>query len=370
MILEKSKHSFTDLLIGLIFVAFTCTQFLYVKEGAISLQAVGMLLGIISLFFSLRIGGYRFLIFLCIIAIFSSLVTISSGRLKIGDVIFSFAMPSLAVVLNRNTRLVKPAAYIFFLIASTYCGYAIFSGADLNTELFDSSSRNYISVLAIFSSYLLYISNVKKIALFLCNATLFAIVVLSASRSGTIAFLLIILGYTLNYIWEKKSKVFLPLVLTISFSLVCAFIFSAEIEGFFDELGVVQRVAAAGLHDDGRADVIECYYDNLSPLQLILGIDAGGGVGCSFLANGTDNPHNSFIRLASGLGFLAILYYIAIFCAAIKFATKAQFIILGYLLAFIMRGSTDIIFFFQTWDIYFYSILFIAFPFLFSKKLS
>lgn len=370
MALEKLKHSPTDLLIGLIFVVFTSTQFFYVKEGAIYLQAICMLLGSISLFFSLRIGGYRFLIFLCTIALFSSLVTILSGRLKIGDVIFSFAMPSMAVVLNKNARLTKPAAYIFFLTSSIYCGYAIFSGADLNTELFYSSSRNYISVLAIFSSYLLYISNTRKAVLFLSNIALFVIVTLSASRSGTIAFLLIILGYISNYAWEKKSKIFLNLIPIIFISLTCAFVFSEEIGDFYDGLGIVQRVAAAGLHDDGRANVIECYYNNLSPPQLIFGIDAGGGAGCSYLANGTDNPHNSFIRLASGLGFLAIFYCAAIFCAAVKFATKADFIALGYLLAFITRGSTDIVFFFQTWDVYFYSILFIAFPFLFSKKLS
>ncbi|MBE0395239.1 hypothetical protein ILP74_07100 [Citrobacter amalonaticus] len=130
----------------------------------------------------------------------------------------------------------------------------------------------------------------------------------------------------------------------------------------YDSLGIVRRLSVGELSDTGRFDVIKCYYEKLDPLSILLGLDYLSNNQCSFLANGTDNPHNSFIRLFSNLGFFSFIIIILLFWSLLRTVLKKNYLVLSLMLCFILRGGTDILFFFQTWDAYLYSIIFISLP--------
>ncbi|WP_150546970.1 hypothetical protein [Citrobacter amalonaticus] len=346
-----------------LFASFFLSQFLYVYSGDIIFQLLNMLIGVLSFFYIYPYVSRYGWGYIILVTIFATLTTLLSLKFKFGDIIFAATMPFFAILLNLFRRELKWPALCFCILTICYCGYAIVMGWDLNTQLFQSSSRNYISVLCIFSFYCVVISSAQNTIKIILLILVSIIILYSNSRSAFISFSIVLLFYILKIssIFKKTSIVILLVMLAILPLLIINH-FTEIYNYLYDSLGIVRRLSVGELSDTGRFDVIKCYYEKLDPLSILLGLDYLSNNQCSFLANGTDNPHNSFIRLFSNLGFFSFIIIILLFWSLLRTVLKKNYLVLSLMLCFILRGGTDILFFFQTWDAYLYSIIFISLP--------
>ncbi|MFM5850862.1 O-antigen ligase family protein [Aeromonas veronii] len=308
------------------------------------------------------IHSHAFL-YLMVMVCFSTFTTIISAKYKVGDIAFSLLMPMFGflIVLYRD-RLVIPAL-IFCVGVIVYCGRAIYLGLDLNTELFSFSSRNYISVLAIFSFFAVYVScKNEKIKTILFVLT-FLIILFSDSRSAVLSFIVVMLAW-IYHLWMRNVIVGSVLAL-LSIATVSYFLFYYGNDIYntaIDTLGILKRLSVGGLGDSGRFNVIQCYYSEFGVDSFLLGLDAFDGNVCRFLANGSDNPHNSFIKMYANLGLFSFAVFFVILFSMLSFFKRKDIIMLSFLLCFLIRSGTDIIFFFQSWDAYLFAIFVIAMP--------
>ncbi|WP_426008381.1 O-antigen ligase family protein [Aeromonas salmonicida] len=349
--------------VSLLMLSFFMFQFMYVKDGNILFQFLNMFIGMVSFIYVYRYVHLHAFLYLMVMVCFSTFTTIISAKYKVGDIAFSLLMPMFGflMVLYRD-RLVIPAL-IFCVGVIAYCGRAIFLGLDLNTELFSFSSRNYISVLAMFSFFTVYIScKSEKIKTILLILT-FLIILFSDSRSAVLSFIVVVLAW-IYHLWMRNVIVGFVLVLiaivTASYFL---FYYGNDIyNSALDTLGILRRLSAGGLADSGRFNVIQCYYSEFGLDSFLLGLDAFDGNVCRFLANGSDNPHNSFIKMYANLGLFSFAVFIVIFLSVLSFFKRKDIIMFSFLLCFLIRSGTDIIFFFQSWDAYLFAIFVIAMP--------
>ncbi|WP_181573203.1 O-antigen ligase family protein [Enterobacter sp. ECC-175] len=354
----------------ILFYLFFACQFSYVYSGLIAFQFLNMLLGAFSIFYIYPYLSRNGWFFIILLAVFSTLTTLLSLKFKFGDIAFAVTMPLFAGLISLHRHELKWPALAFCTFSVCYCGYAIIMGWDLNTALFLSSSRNYISVLGIFSFYCVVISTAsnKLKVMFLVLVSL--IILFSNSRSAFISFSLVLMFYICCNAnkYRKTSFVLVSGVLIILPIVILNY--TTEIYDYlYNSLGVVRRLSAGELSDTGRFDVIKCYYDKFDSFSLLLGLDYFASNTCSFLANGTDNPHNSFIRLYSNLGLFSLIIFYFLLWALIRLFCMREYLLFSFLLCFIARGGTDILFFFQSWDAYLYSLIFLSLPvFFFNAK--
>lgn len=349
--------------VSLLMLSFFMFQFMYVKDGNILFQFLNMFIGMVSFIYVYRYIHLHAFLYLMVVVCFSTFTTIISAKYKVGDIAFSLLMPMFGflMVLYRD-RLVIPAL-IFCIGVIVYCGRAIFLGLDLNAELFSFSSRNYISVLAIFSFFAVYIScKNEKIKTILLVLT-FLIILFSDSRSAVLSFIVVILAW-IYHLWMKNVIVgFFVALLAMATVSYFLFYYGNDIyNSALDTLGILRRLSAGGLGDSGRFNVIQCYYSEFGVDSFLLGLDAFDGNICRFLANGSDNPHNSFIKMYANLGLFSFAVFFVILFSMLSFFKRKDIIMLSFLLCFLIRSGTDIIFFFQSWDAYLFAIFVIAMP--------
>ncbi|MCZ9211464.1 hypothetical protein OM341_17140 [Escherichia albertii] len=353
-------------IVQMLFFFFFGAQFLYVYSGYIVFQFINMVVGAFSFFYIYKfIHRNAFLLVICL-AIFATLTTLISFKYKIGDVVFAITMPFFAMLLFLYRKELTLPAIIYACITTCYCGYAIIMGWDLNTQLFLSSSRNYISVLGIFSLYCVVISEAKNYIKFVLFILVFLVILYSGSRSAFISFLFVLFFWGVQFSKKHKLSFFCFFLLCLAFFLfIMQEYFSLVYDYIYNSLSVVRRLDAGELSDSGRYNVLKCYYDKLNIMSVFLGLDYFSNNTCSFLANGTDNPHNSFIRLYANLGFFSFVIIGFIIWSLFSLLLAGKYFLAGFLLCFVFRGGTDIIFFFQSWDAYLYSIMFISLPMFF-----
>ncbi|WP_337221475.1 O-antigen ligase family protein [Vibrio cholerae] len=352
-----------DYVVSLLILSFFMFQFMYVKEGNILFQFLNMFIGMVSFFYVYRYIHLNAIIYLVVMACFSILTTIISVKYKVGDVAFALFMPMFGflMVLYRN-RLIIPSL-IFCVGVIIYCGRAIYLGLDLNTELFSFSSRNYISVLAIFSFFTVCISCKNEKIKVVLLVFIFLLILFSDSRSAALSFIVVILAW-IYHLWMRNVIIgFICALIIVATASYFIFYYGDDIYNTaIDTLGILRRLSSGGLGDSGRLNVIKCYYSEFGLDSFLLGLDAFDDNSCRFLANGSDNPHNSFIKMYANLGIFSFVVFFIIFLSILSFFKRKDIIMLSFLLCFLIRSGTDIIFFFQSWDAYLFAIFVIAMP--------
>ncbi|GHA27621.1 hypothetical protein GCM10007082_29790 [Oceanisphaera arctica] len=140
-------------------------------------------------------------------------------------------------------------------------------------------------------------------------------------------------------------------------------IFSSEIYFYmYESFGVVKRLAVGSLTDSGRENVINCYSDIFDVKHLVFGLDAFNSNHCSYLANGTDNPHNSYIKMYGNLALFSFVIVFTLLWSIVSLLKRKDIVLLSILFCFLVRASTDIVFFFQSWDSYLWALIIISLP--------
>ncbi|WP_341536107.1 O-antigen ligase family protein [Aeromonas veronii] len=208
----------------------------------------------------------------------------------------------------------------------------------------------------------MYHVRTKKIKTILFVLT-FLIILFSDSRSAVLSFIVVMLAW-IYHLWMRNVIVGSVLAL-LSIATVSYFLFYYGNDIYntaIDTLGILKRLSVGGLGDSGRFNVIQCYYSEFGVDSFLLGLDAFDGNVCRFLANGSDNPHNSFIKMYANLGLFSFAVFFVILFSMLSFFKRKDIIMLSFLLCFLIRSGTDIIFFFQSWDAYLFAIFVIAMP--------
>ncbi|PPL15522.1 hypothetical protein UN63_12215 [Oceanisphaera arctica] len=305
----------------------------------------------------------KFYFYIFTLVFFAVITTIISEKYKFGDIAFSISMPFFGAMMSLYRHQLRLPSLLFFFGVVIYCGRAMFLGLDLNTQLFNFSSRNYISVLIIFSFFSLYISTLSNRLKYVGVFISFVVVVLSDSRSGVISFSIVTLGVISLFFYNSKMVGRFFIFFLLFFVTFFIMIFSSEIYFYmYESFGVVKRLAVGSLTDSGRENVINCYSDIFDVKHLVFGLDAFNSNHCSYLANGTDNPHNSYIKMYGNLALFSFVIVFTLLWSIVSLLKRKDIVLLSILFCFLVRASTDIVFFFQSWDSYLWALIIISLP--------
>ena len=310
---------------------------------------------------------YKFTGMLATAFLISSLFVFRTDR--IGHVLlFIFMNFGIALILLRS-HVYSKGAYLIFYALAYYMTLLILTGVDPN-EALEVVSRNGISEMMIVASVCLYIiqkNEGKDIDLKPAFITLL-ISIWGIGRSGIISSLVLFVGLLIIKMSYRKFYIY-----TILFVLFVAFLcfdklLSFGSDNFFIGPAIefyVVRMREVG--PDSRFALWANYFNNLDFFRFIFGANVltdpwpDGAIHAY-------NYHNMFIHLHLQTGLMAIVVYIFIISALIKFwKTNKLFFIL--LLTICLRGMTDTFLLFESWDfsLYFFIYYFLRDVYLLKK---
>lgn len=273
------------------------------------------------------------------------------GEISYGVAVYYASGFVLGLTLSRY-GISKKMAVIYVFITNVYFIYLIYQyftiGLNLNTDVFFSNSSNYVSVYVIAGIALLHFSKVKASFFWIALTLGFFITFWSGSRSGILVYTVLLLYFLLKKSSVKKKVIGIILFFSIIYAVFNLIDFSNTIGKFEDK----------GLDGDGRDNILSCYISHTNFLSLLVGNDSS--VYECFPSNKA-NPHNSLISAHMWIGgFSFIIILLIVYCLYINVKNK-RFDIVIFLLVFLVRGSTDVVFFFQPADFIFWYLIFTSF---------
>ena len=277
---------------------------------------------------------------------------------RLGHVII-FILNSSGVALLIYKGLIKSGGvYIVFYTLSLYFGFLIFSGADPNAVL-KVVSRNGVSMMmlvTVVSLYIILTIEKKKIDIKPAIITLI-ISIWAVGRSGILSSAFLLLGILFIKSGTKKliiAIIFIPMI-TIYFYFDYIIIFllknSLELDALTYQLNKSDEAGP-----DVRIEIWQNYLNNLDFFRLIFGANIltdpwPDGELLNY------NYHNSYINIHSKTGIMGLITMVFMFFSLIKFYKKnIMFFIL--FITIILRWSTDIGLFFESWDFIIFFFIF------------
>lgn len=254
------------------------------------------------------------------------------------------------LILNGNIK--SWGGYLVFYALIIYFFIFILRGIPVQ-EVLDYSSWNGISMMIIISCVSLYAINAlenKEIDLIPATlALLFSF--WGMGRSGILSCSILLIGLlilkfkslmNLKSIMSYKTILFSVLVFTL-------LIFSTNpyiIDSAINTIAIVDRDTPD--ISTGRFEIWINYYNNLDVFRFIF----GANIFTDPWPNGEElayNLHNSFLRLFSYTGVMGVATIALMIAALLYFFRKNKlFFILFFVV--VIRGFTDTIFFFESWD--------------------
>lgn len=301
------------------------------------------LIGYILCFDSIYIN-YKVLIFIALTIITGLCSLIYNSNMSIGNFVstlFYIGMSLIMLKYKMNFNLVKALFYglsIFFI-------FKIVSGIESNEVLY-YVSRNYISVLMLTSTSLLYIgeNDKKNKNISLIPAIIFLIIsIWGFGRGGIITSGLFFIGiitikiFTINSKYEKRI---LYIILGSFLVLFLAFCFDFEYmmgKYFisFDTKGI-----------ETPRTVIYQEYFNVS-MQSFSNFIFGPSIEDMYIANiYSGNLHNSFIQMHAYYGILfSSMIILLLFNSILFFIKKKDYVKIILISSLIIRAFTDRLFF-------------------------
>lgn len=248
----------------------------------------------------------------------------------------------------NKVKLEAKYSLLIFMMSFFYFAYNIFNGKNLNADVFEYNSRNFISIILITLSMYVYFSDIKSKAIkniiFILS---FIICCLSFGRTGIFVSLFILFVYQFEV---KNFKV------TILMAVLMLFIISLYWNDVGDLLKYsLDRFENNGLVDSHRGAVLECYYNKFDFGNLFLGLNASGNSFCGTLANGSYSPHNSLIYLTTNSGIISLVIFVPIVLGVIKKETRVVSLLISL---FVIRSLTDNMLFYTFLDVIYWCFYF------------
>jgi hypothetical protein len=239
--------------------------------------------------------------------------------------------------------------YLVFYILFFYFLTFILRGIPVQ-DVLDYSSWNGISMLIIVSCISVYIINSlqnKKIDLIPAALALF-ISFWGMGRSGVLSCSILLFGLVILEFKSFKSLI-RPRAILFSILFLGLFLYLSSdyiINSFIITIGILNRETSD--ISSGRFEIWNNYYNNLDIFRLLF----GSNIFTDPWPKGEElayNLHNSFLRLFSYTGLMGLLVIGLMIAALIYFFRKNKLFFILFLVL-IIRGFTDIIFFFESWD--------------------
>lgn len=326
------------------------------------LTSIVVLIGLASLFlFSRKIPlknlvFYQLMISLVIAFLLSSLFVAREDRI-IHVLLFILINFGIALLLVRG-NILGLGAYLTFYPMALYMASMILRGVDPNVAL-EVVSRNGISELMIICCVCFYIVASKNHTPIDIKPAFFTLLISiwGIGRSGIVASLFIFVGLCFLKFKLKKWHFFVIL-------LILAWLFNF----FLDEVLLILTnfnlfgnaidflISRNNSGPDSRFDIWANYFNNLNVFRFFLGANVltdpwPEGQRLAY------NYHNMFIQLHFQTGLVAIVIYMLMFLALLKFwKMNRMYFILFF--AICLRGMTDTFMFFESWDFVFYFFIF------------
>ena len=268
--------------------------------------------------------------------------------------LYLFAAPAFAYFILEN-KFDSKIIYLPILVISIFFVAFISSGQDLN-KVFPHTSRNYISVLMITNTALINLVEIRQFRKITIWPSILTLIfsLFATGRAGIICSTLLFIG-TIFCRFDKLSSnrkiLYFFIILIPSGILIILFLDSIKI--VFERMDFFTRFEKFGVIDDTRKLLLQSYIDNIDFKSLLLGYNYDTN---PLFVKYVLNPHNSYIRLHHYVGilFFPIILYLLYTLFKLFSQNKLYFIIL---IALLIRGWTDSIFFLSEYD--FFIVLFI-----------
>ena len=248
----------------------------------------------------------------------------------------------------NKVKLEAKFSILIFMMSFFYFAYNIFNGRNLNTDVFEYNSRNFISIILITLSMYVYFSEIKsktiKNIIFILS---FIICCLSFGRTGIFVSLLILFVYQFEV---KNFKVTILMTVLILFITLYYWTDIGDLLKYS-----VDRFENNGLVDSHRSAVLGCYYNQFEFGNIFLGLNAYGNSFCGALATGSYSPHNSLIYLTTNSGVISLVIFVPVFLGMIKKETRLVSLLISI---FVIRSLTDNMLFYTFLDVIYWCFYF------------
>ena len=349
LILKKINKNFPTIIFSM-YLALSLYRFVFPSlEITLAMIVTGLIPFLLLISNNCRFNKYIYWIFLLLLVsyLFSCILVDRYQAMprNILHLMDCFAIALL--ILSGKVR--SWGGYLVFYILFLYFLTFILRGIPVQ-DVLDYSSWNGISILIIVSCVSVYIINSlqnKKIDL-IPSVLALLISFWGMGRSGVLScsvllFGLVILEFnSLRRFMRPRIILFSILFLGLLFYLSSDYI----INSFINTLGIINRDTSD--ISTGRFEIWNNYYNNLDIFRLLF----GSNIFTDPWPKGEElayNLHNSFLRLFAYTGAMGLLVIVLMIAALIYFFRKNKLFFILFL-ALIIRGFTDIIFFFESWD--------------------
>lgn len=261
------------------------------------------------------------------------------------------------LIINFNLNL-KIITFTFYIHIFFYLFHFLL-GSNPN-EIFINASRNLISVTLIIQVTLITLLSYKQNRLISLVPSVFLLLfsLWAAGRSGIISASIILFSVYFfglnNQKIYKRMKNFLVLVLILLILSLSIIYFDFVPLGSIKE--GVDRVIYSGFSDIGRSMILQEYFKiTFSDFKsFIFGVNINSSRIFNYFSN---NLHNSFLNGHANFGIFGLItIFLTLVVSIYNLIKKKNLLILGFLLAILLRVLTDSLAFPGPMDVIFYSL--------------
>ncbi len=255
-------------------------------------------------------------------------------------------------VLDFGLNLINIRIY-YYSIVLFFC-YQIFIVNNQPHNLFVSSSYNYVSVLMLNVTVLLYLSyytNGKKVPLYPAIITL-AICLWGIGRGGIIAAFVLLFGLLL--VKKKGKRYIFSAILLITFMIYM--IYDIDLDNILQNIGFGKFYKRDFINDEPRFEILMAYLNEINVKSFFFGFDVKNLINIYQ----TGNLHNSFLNAHSMIGLGAfILFFIGIL--SVQNSLKKNPTIAVLIITIVIRALTDDILLFEMFDYILFLLIYYSF---------
>jgi hypothetical protein len=303
-----------------------------------------------------HVNTYIFIMGLIFSVIVSSLFVGRAERVE-HSIIFALCGAGIALLILKK-KVSSWSGYLVFYGMTSYFITLMIFGADARYAL-SGSSHNGISMMMLVTCISLYaISGLQNKKIDVLPAILtFIVCVWAIGRSGILASLILLVGILLLK-WKLRGwTIFYPIIIVCFFGFIV--IVNQDYLLFIMDYiirGAIENYSIRTTQEEPRFMMWGNYYDNLDFRRIVFGVNLledpwPEGEEYAY------NYHNTWINLHAQTGLMGLLVCSFLFCALIKyFNTNRLFFIL--LLVLLVRWTSDIGLFFESWDFLIYFFIF------------
>ena len=295
------------------------------------------LLLIIPLFQIHLILSKRRLCFYCLVVFIGACLLCGIKGFFNSNLLFIIIAPIMAnwIINNRFNLII-----LYFTYSLVILYFFNVSINDMNDEIM-YTSRNYISVILLFHSVLLTIIVYMQTQMTLLTPSFLTLIlsVMATGRGGILCSAIFFISMTMLKFHSIGNRYF-KYALLISFTITIVSCIPS-IEDYYEDSEYLFRVRNGGFEDYSREKLLKEYVTNIDAISFFTGCDMSKN---AVFRQFEGNPHNSYIRLHSYLGFFMIIPIVSIIVSLFLHIKSQEFVFVLPLFPILLRGYTDIFF--------------------------